>query len=717
MQLEVTSEFRSLQGQDKIAMTSGEASNPGPPKRRSLRNAPSIVKKHYQRVLEPVKEEVDKLSTQVVKDISESLPGIKQFKRDLHRGRRIADKILTDPDKGGIPVLGEIPKLFVDAVDDAAQTILPETQSTKWVVPEFVDSLEPKNKAVRVHDLRSQDKIGLLGAGSNKGDGPTRKRSAMSMKKRKSKEQSRKKSKKKKSIKAPRIKKVLTKTKGVYKTGPRMGQSWEKMISDEYMLPATLDGNSGPGVEVFNDGLLMNPHDILTPEMQIEVQRWEGFTIRPHIKFDGVSTTVLDGSLLGYYDPDPTDALPGAAVSRFQIAESHGAGEARKIRTGGSWVPNSKRVPFSTVKFWFCDGRGSGPADLRQSVQYRFRCLVYRPCIMYNLSGTEVPVTATINFRISYEITFVNRTLDQTPSNTFGSNRVTILSSLTPQCSATDRIGLIPSTITDYTASQIFKSDIEYLFFNDGAATTLYRLNTGRLPKYMSVTLWTSAGTLTGGGTLIGTGNLASVSPTFSHAVTGSNTEMMRTLLQVSNVQLSQSFTLSGGSVTMQNATLTARVDGGYHYGWYITFYNLTTFASGTDFHLEINEFDEPVSLRALRQLGPATIEGQELPKWLLKPNLPFDKHVAQVVRQRMAGSEDIQTLRTRVRELELTAYDDIKRERQDTKEDKQSVVHKPPPLDMAGLDQYASTPVQRPGTGWSLVPRSVKQPQSASLK
>jgi hypothetical protein len=343
---------------------------------------------------------------------------------------------------------------------------------------------------------------------------------------------------------------------------------------------------------------------------------------------------------------------------------------------------------------------------------------------MYNPSGTEVPVNAVVNFRISYEITFVNRTLDQVPSGAFGANRVTILSSTTPQCSSTDRTGLIPSTITDYTPSPIFKSDIEYLFFNDGTATTMYRLNTGRMPKYVAITLWTAASTLTGGGTTTGSGNLATPAPVFIHSVTGSNTTLMNCNFFVVNTQLSQSFSLTGDSVSLSNGALLGHVDGGYHYGWYVTFANLTTFSSGSDFHLEINEFDEPTSIKALRKLGPATIEGQEFTKWMQNPIVPFDKHVANVIRDRASGLSDLQTLRTRVRELELSAFEDMKRagddcktEKKEEKEKQNSLASKPPPLDMGGLDQYAGTPVPRPGTGWSLVPRSVKQPQSASLK
>lgn len=673
-----------IHGQDKIAKTSGEALNPGPRSaKRQLRLAPPAVAEVYQRKAD---KEVRKLLGKTVSDVV-GKSSIKEFKHDLHRGRLLADKEL--PKK--FPVVGSIATIPMDIVDDVAQEILIEQpkeskKEQKWVVPEFTNKLE-------------QDAIGLLGAGAKKGDGPkksTRKRSAKAQSSRKQKEHRRKQSKKK-----PKTtwKKVASGTT-IHPTG--QGQTWEKVVANEYLVQTTIDGSLGQGLEVFDNGLLMNPHEILAPEMQIAVQRYEGFVIKPVVQFDKVPTSVLDASLIGYFDPDPADTLPSDPSTRFQIAESHGAGKPKSLQQGGAWAPSSKRIPFHQAKFWYCDSGGDSKADLRQSVQYRFRCLVYRPPMMYNSVGTAVPVTAKVNFRIKYEITFYNRTLDQAVANTYGNALCMTLDSGTPTMSTTARIGVVGNE-TKYLASAL-PSKSRYLIYNDGSNDTIYRLfDGGKMPKHVSLTIYSAATALTGTPGYTATGNLGGIS--LDHSVTGSNQNLFFMRAGVQNQRFSQGFSIGTPGSLVTNGEVKSAPAGNYVYGWYIKLTNYSTLTTSSDLHLEVVEFDETLSMKALRMCGPATVEYALFPKWAeKKEGLSFEQYVARAVGQRGETKEDVKALVTRVRELEAL--------QKETSWPLNSQNAKPPALESKKGHGDSESDDE-----WSVPSKRVKKPVSSSLK
>lgn len=603
-----------VKSQDAIGMLgAGASKGDGPGKRPLKAVTPKSILKHYG------------------KQVLDQQPEVKSFKKAFHKSRKEVDKIKV------APVLDQIGHLAVDVVDDVVQTILPVVEEKRFVVPELVDHL-PK----------PQSTIGLLGSGASKGDGPPKR-----AKSKKRSQGSRKGSTKRKSRKGRKPRMTFKSAgKGVVKAGPRQGETWERMVSNEYMAATSIDGSTGAGVEVFNNGLLMNPHEILTPEMQIEVQRWEGFTIAPSIQFDAVPTSVLDGSLIGYYDPDPTDQLPTDAAARFQVAESHGAGKPKRMQTGGGWVPSSKRVPFLQSKFWFCDVGGSTAADQRQAYQYRFRCLVYRPAMMYNTAGTEVPVVATINFRIKYVVTFYNRTLDQTPTQVFGNAYTMSLDADPSSASTTQRIGVVGHE-TKYTAANL-PSIAKYIIYWDGSNETLYRINDGgKMPKHVCVTLYQEGTTLTGTPTYTSLGNVTS---TVSHTVTGSGpaaSNMMQRLL-VTDQRQSTVITLGSGGTLVQSGAITAAPAGNYRYGWYIKFANYSTITVPADMHMEVIEFDDQLSERIHQMWGPATVEYKLYPEWSKDRSMPFAQYVAKHIAERGETKEDVKVLKDKIRQLEL---------------------------------------------------------------
>lgn len=609
-----------VHGQDEIGkLGAGASKGDGPGKRPLKAVTPKSILKHYG------------------KKALEQQPEVKAFKKAFHKSRKEVDKIHV------APVLDQLGHVAIDVVDDVIQTILPVVKEQKYVVPELVDHLPDP-----------QSTIGMLGAGAGKGDGPPKRQTRKSAKGKSAKgKKARRRSQKNNSKPKPKPLKFRTTGKGAVKSGPRQGETWERMVSNEYMTQASIDGANGAGVEVFNNGLLMNPHEILTPEMQLEVQRWEGFTIRPVVMFDAVPTSVLDGSLIGYFDPDPVDTLPTDAATRFQIAESHGAGRPRPLQKTGEWSPNSKRVPFLQSKFWYCDVGGNTNADMRQSYQYRFRCLVYRPPKMYNTAGVEAPVVATVNFRFKYEITFYNRTLDQVQTNVYGNAYAMSLdASTSPHFSTTARIGVVGHE-SDYKA--LLASKGKYLVFNDGSNDAIYRLNDGgKMPKHVCLSLYAEATTLTGTPSMATPGNLSVSGAIGPHVVTGGNASSMFYRTTVVDQRLSVQFTTSAAGTLITNGIVSVAPAGDYRYGWYMVLTNYASCVAPADFHVEVIEFDEPLSERVYKTLGPATVEYKLYPEWSKTRHMPFQEYVAQHLSQRGETKEDVRVLRDRVRELEL---------------------------------------------------------------
>jgi hypothetical protein len=332
---------------------------------------------------------------------------------------------------------------------------------------------------------------------------------------------------------------------------------------------------------------------------------------------EAISNGVVDCELFGYYDPDPTDGIPTTSVARLQVAETHG-GKPGYVSKGATWIPNSKRMRATAVKWFYCDAGGaSSSADVRLETQYRFRLLVKRPPAVYTTTTGASPVPLKINLRIMYDIDFRNRTIDIPESATVVNGTMMSVQSSNPLFSTTAYTGLGASTAPSYyTISSTFNNSTSYIINNSGAVDRLYRVNyNGRKNhKYVAVSFYASASTLTTGTGALTLTNLTAVST--SRAVTGGNEHLCRHVFSVDDPNYSTSVTLASGC-RLVNTSITYS-SSGYIFpsGWVIQFNNFGSATTPVACSLQITEFEEGEQLQRLLWHGPATVEYEAVKLW-----------------------------------------------------------------------------------------------------
>jgi len=551
-------------------------------------------------------------------------PASAPIKKGLDEARKWTDKAARK-----VPVLGPLAALPLDVIDDLADDILIDNTKHKsgkfvpdrlqWQVPEFVDQLPMPLTANK------------LAVEVNPGPGKKRGRS---MKKKRTGTRGLKKRNKmllnysgiqlpkaralKVSLPPRNVRGRLTKFRNK-RTG--VVQSGYKMVTSEYALGFDYSGSAAMGDELIQGGLLMNPHELKLPELNIEVQRWEYFRIKPVITLDGAPVQNVDAAVTCYFDPDPTDNLSGDGVKRIEVAEAHG-GKPHKVTTMvATWKPNAARgAKVNFLKWFHCDTAGTTGADMRLQNQYRFRMLCYRPPKTY-WNGAPTPIDVPMNLRVRYEIDFKVRTLDSVNDSSTGAAWISGVSTATPLSSATDYCGLATassSTLANYTVDAALHNQSRYHFTTD---SNVYRINRGIMPKYVMVGLRLGATTLTGNGAIGSLGNLTLVSVhTVSNTV--SNINLWWGLFTVTNTQLKTSSAFGSTATYLQGTTLAKVLQAQYDVGWSFMITPPATVTTPDDFHIIISEFDEGPGLAKMKWYGPATVQGQAMNQYLEIPHL-----------------------------------------------------------------------------------------------
>lgn len=584
------------------------------------------------------------------KDIRRALkPATAPVKKGLHKARKWFDKATSK-----VPVLGKFASLPLDVADDLVGGILPEVKSMrkKWQVPELVDKLARSSDPERVEalareiNLRNKHNQALT---SNKmavelNPGPPKgrkgKKKSAYRKKRAAKGPRPKGLTLRGLIKKAKVGRRTTRMKGMKFRNKKTGASSSgmRMSTSEYLWSTTLaSGATNVGDEVLANGLLINPHELNLPELNIEVQRWELYRIKPHIKLEAISNGTVDCELFGYYDPDPTDTIPTDAIKRLQIAETHG-GSPGYVSKGHSWSPNSNRVRASAAKWFYCDSAGTTGADIRQADQYRFRLLVKRAPRLYGYNGATASsgtVDLTINLRISFTIDFRNRTLDQIDNPAAGGMAPQSVycpsSGLMSTTSMTGLAGSAAGSVYSIADSTGFRRPI--LVNNAGVNDTIYRPYTRKCPKYVVITGQATASTLSGVPSVGSDINLTSYHTGYSTAATAGNAGVWSYFYYVDNTETATSGTLSTATTVLgrwgiygtgpRSVTYVASGPGALQYNWALNLGNWSAVTTPGSLILTICEFNEGNELAQLERHGPCTVEGIAFGKY---KQLPFHK-------------------------------------------------------------------------------------------
>lgn len=558
------------------------------------------------------------------KDIRRALkPATAPVKKGLHKARKWFDKATSK-----VPVLGKFASLPLDVADDLVGGILPEVKSKriKWMKPEFVDSL-PEVKTARQMVIEPNPGPGKKRSHAKKRSGGrgTRKRNKLLLKY--------------SGIRVPRARALKVslprrnvRAKAVRYRNKRTGKVQEgyKMVTSEYALGFDYAGTSQMGDELIEGGLLMNPHELKLPELNIEVQRWEYFRIRPVVTLDGASVQNVDAAIHCYFDPDPTDLLSSDGVKRIEVSEAHGGAPHKVTTMKATWKPNAKRG--ANVKFtkWFhCDSAGQTGADLRLQNQFRFRMLCYRPPKTY-WNGTPTPIDIPMNMRVRYEIDFKVRTLDNVSDDSVQNGIATSFHSTAPHFTTTDAIGLYTATsaqLSSYVVDSVVHNTRRYIFGASGGNAYLDRISDqGRpVPRYLFVGINNAAISL------IGISSMNSALGNLTNLATGStglggntnNNAFNWMLLKVTDTRLQTPTSYDAAHVSLQGAIF-SKLDSTQTLNnvWRITFGNFSTVGTPTDVNVCIMELDEGPGVSKLAWFGPATVQGLAYKQWSTAPNV-----------------------------------------------------------------------------------------------
>jgi len=424
------------------------------------------------------------------------------------------------------------------------------------------------------------------------------------------------------------------------------------MSSKDYLTAVDITaGTTIRGSELFDNGLLINPHALPLLDLNLEARRWELFDCDVAIHMMPSGNTYIDGLVFGYFDPDATDSIPADADKKLQVGLLHG-GHAVQFARGGSWKPSSKRARAKAISKFYVDANNTNAgSDVRLANKWRFRCFIERAPQIYT-GATGTAITMKVEFYVTYTFRFWNRTIDD-PSPV-GSNAV-LMSKFKAKATSSSTTDMYGWSGTGSATPIVLSGKWSGYCGATSVGSTIARYYQPRCPKYVVV-----AASITGATTLTSvTVTDTNLTAVYSSNIAASNNWSFWGIYTVDNVTTRNTTAFVGSYVSFVYGSteqyLSAQTVSS---NWDITMVPATlstTVAANTIFIA--GEFDT-ISLAAEFLLcGPATEQWRSKQAWLAElkdqPFLDLTEFHAKRVEAERKSREDNDLLRSQIKLLE----------------------------------------------------------------